>query len=115
MQQNSLEDVLIDELSEHFKSTVKSYVVKRATDVPHTEILIRFIAYEYFVIDLLIEKNKIFFSIKEGDVVLKLVKSNLKESHEMDKNRIGVLVLDELNKEIRLRIPDKYLVAKGWG
>ncbi|AZQ12302.1 hypothetical protein [Shewanella khirikhana] len=107
MRSDDLEDVLIEKLDEHFKTAVKDFVVKESTDTPFLHLTIEMTLYNYFVVRLAIEKNTLFFSIVQSGFQLQLFKTSL-SSEDL---RAAPSILD---KEIRLRIPDKYLQAKGW-
>lgn len=107
MRSDDLEDALIKKLSEHFKEAAKDYVVKDSTETPFLQLTIEMTLFNYFVVRVMVEKNTVFFSIVQSGVQLPLFKSELSDSG-LD---AAPSVLDS---EIRLRIPDKYLRAKGW-
>lgn len=107
MRNDDLEDILIDKLDKHFKNAVKDYVVKESTDTPFLQLTIEMTLYNYFVVRVRIEKNTMFFSINQSGFQLQLFQSPLSDS-ELN---VAPSVLDN---EVRLRIPDKYLQAKGW-
>lgn len=104
---DNLEDVLIDKLSAHFKGAAKDYVVKESTDIPFLQLIIELTVYNYYVIRVSAEKSTIFFSILQSGYQLPLFNIQLSDS-ELQKAPLT------LEKEVRLRIPDKYLQAKGW-
>lgn len=107
MRSDDLEDVLIDKLDEHFKGAVKDYVVKESTDTPFLQLTLEMTLYNYFVVRVTVEKNTMFFSVVQSGFLLQLFNSQLSDSE------INTFP-SKLEKEIRLRIPDKYLQAKGW-
>jgi len=107
MRSDDLEDFLIEKLDEHFKDAVKDYVVKESTDNPFLQLTIEMTLYNYFVVRVAIEKNTMFFSIVQSGFQLQLLKVPLSDSEL----RVAPAALDQ---EVRLRIPDKYLQAKGW-
>ena len=107
MRSDDLEDALIKVLNQHFNNAVKDYVVKESTGVPFLQLAIEMTLYNYFVVKVTIEKNTMFFSIVQSGFQLPLFKAPLSDS-EIN------LAPATLDKEIRLRIPDKYLQAKGW-
>lgn len=107
MRSDDLEDALIKVLNQHFNNAVKDYVVKESTDVPFLQLAIEMTLYNYFVVKVTIEKNTMFFSIVQSGFQLPLFKAPLSDSELK-------MAPTTLDKEIRLRIPDKYLQAKGW-
>ena len=107
MRSDDLEDALIDELDRHFKDAVKDYVVKESTDTPFLQLILEMTLYNYFVVRVAIEKNTMFFSIVQSGFQLQLFKAPLSD----EEMKVAPASLD---KEVRLRIPDKYLQAKGW-
>lgn len=107
MQNDDLENALIDELDNHFKDAVKDYVIKESTDTPFLQLILETTLYNYFVVRVAIEKNTIFFSIVQSGFQLQLFKAPLSDG---ELKAVPAL----LDKEVRLRIPDKYLQAKGW-
>jgi len=107
MQSNDLEDLLIDKLDNYFKGAVKDYVIKESIDTPFLQLTIEMTIYNYFVLRVTIEKNTMFFSIVQSGFLLLLYRAPLTDS-ELNN------APPTLDKEIRLRIPDKYLKEKGW-
>lgn len=107
MQSDNLEDLLIDKLDKYFNGAVKDYVIKESTDTPFLQLTIEMTVYNYFVVRVTIEKNTMFFSIVQSGFLLLLYRAPLSDN---DLNNAP----PTLDKEIRLRIPDKYLQAKGW-
>ena len=104
---NDLEDELIGHLDKNFGKAAKDYAVKESTSTPFTQIVIELTVYNYFVVRLAVEKNTIFFSIIQSGFQMPLLKAAL-AAEDLDST------IKELDEEIRLRIPDKYLQAKGW-
>lgn len=107
MRSDDLEDALIESLDEHFKDAVRNYVVKESTDNPFLHLIVEMTLYNYFVVRATVEKNTIFFSIVQSGFQLHLLKAPLSDSNLKT-------VRAALDQEVRLRIPDKYLQAKGW-
>ncbi|WP_051235243.1 hypothetical protein [Marinimicrobium agarilyticum] len=107
MRSNDLEDLIIDKLDNYFNGAVKDYVIKESTDTPFLQLVIEMTLYNYYVVRVAVEKNTIFFSIVQSGFQLPLFKAPLSEN-ELETSPV------ELDREIRLRIPDKYLQAKGW-
>ncbi|MFC4878199.1 hypothetical protein [Microbulbifer halophilus] len=98
---------LIKSLNEYFKDAAKDYAVNESTDSPFLYLVIEITLYNYFVVRVTVGKSTVFFSIIESGFQLQLFKNQLSISEFK-------LALKTLDQEIRLRIPDKYLQAKGW-
>lgn len=107
MRSDDLEDSLIKNLGKHFKDAVKDFVVKESTETPFLQLIIEMTIYNFFVVRVAIEKNTMFFSIVQSGFQLPLLRVALSDTEL----QVAPATLD---KEIRLRIPDKYLRQKGW-
>lgn len=107
MLSNQLEDILIENIDQQFKDAARDYVIKESTDTPFLQVTLEMTLYNYFVVRASIEKNTIFFSIIQSGFQFSLLDAPLSES-SLKK------ALSNLSHEIKLRIPDKYLEAKGW-
>lgn len=107
MRSDDLEDVLIEKIDDYFKGGAKDYVIKESTDTPFLQLTMELTLYNFFVIRVAIEKSTMFFSIVQSGFLLPLFKKSLSESGLNE----APIILDE---EVKLRIPDKYLKAKGW-
>ena len=108
----------MDELSIGLIREVKNYFQDRVSDFCSSSghgfppgINIEFILYKYLLVEILIERNTAFIGIREGKKLISLLSTELLKS---DKCYLRKGVIGELDQEIRLRIPDKYLTAKGW-
>lgn len=104
---DQLKDILIKKLNEHFGERAQGYVVKLSTDIPFLQLEIDVILYNYFLVRVSIERQAVYLAVAESQVVLRLLKLALSDSNLDDFAAM-------LDKETRLRIPDKYLEAKGW-
>ena len=76
----------------------------------HYEFKIRFVAYDYFPVVFNYEQGIIGCSIKCGK---KRWISLVKGQHWYSDTDFNAY-FSEAKKELELRIPDKYLIAKGW-
>ena len=77
---------------------------------PHCQFEIRFVAYDYFPVVFNYEQGIIGCSIKCGKHCwISLVKGQ----HCYSRTDFNAY-FSEAKKELELRIPDKYLIAKGW-
>lgn len=71
--------------------------------------------FEYAVIGVQVFGEKITFSWKAAGMSFELVKGTLDfGSGSSDGSRIGDSTLCRLEDEVRLRIPEKFLKARGW-
>jgi frataxin-like iron-binding protein CyaY len=107
MQSDHIEDLVIDNIKNHFGNAVKDFVIKSSTDIPFTNIVIEMSLYNYCVININVEKSTIFASIMQSGFHFSIFKDQLTESNLLQLPK-------HLEHEIKLRIPDKYLKAKGW-
>jgi hypothetical protein len=108
MRSDVIEDMVVRDFKAHFKSAVDDFVVKESTDVPHTLLSLNMTVYNYFVVRLVVERGAAFASIVEAESHLQLLK--------MDVSGGGFeLLAAAIDGELRLRIPERYLVSKGWG
>ena len=107
MRSDVVEDSIIEELDEYFKHAVRDFVVKESSNTPALQVTLEMTLYNYFVVRVTVEKGVVFFSIVQSGFLFKLFKLELSEENL----KIAPKKLDE---EIKLRIPDKYLDAKGW-
>ena len=107
MQSEILEDKLIEILDSHFGQAVNDFVVKESSDIPALQLVIEMSLYNYFVVRAFVEKRTISLSILQSGFQFKLFSiSMIDESIDS--------IPAKLEEEVRLRIPDKYLTAKGW-
>lgn len=106
---NVMADKIIDELSDQMKKGATNYQIKDINeDVNNKTFVVEFVAYEYYWIGIYYEKGRITPYIIEGNHIIKMKNlSNWWE--EMDLSDW----VKEMICEIKLRIPDKYLEAKG--
>ncbi|MEJ2065443.1 MAG: hypothetical protein P8X74_19550 [Reinekea sp.] len=107
MRNEDLEDMLINKFDQYFQKIAKDYVVKSSTNTPFLEMIIEMTLYNYYIVRVNVEKSTIFFSIVQSGFLLQLFKTSLSED-DLD------AALLTLANEVKLRIPDKYLQAKGW-
>ncbi len=119
MQQKSeeLEDLIINQLDNYFKDAIDCFTIEEYEKRPWAEICIRTRLYNYIPLRIMVERNEIFFSIIQAENDLTLLKRDLGKfiSSGYDLSSIEwECVLKQLEQEVKLRIPDKYLKAKGW-
>lgn len=107
MQCDQLEDLIINKLDNYFNKAIKDYFIKESTDLPSLQLVMEMNIYNYYVIRITVEKGILFASIVESGFLMDLFKFQISEETLED-------LAQNLDSEIRLRIPDKYLIAKGW-
>lgn len=110
MQSNPPENMagqLIKMLSGFFADAADDFLISEATDHPKLLVSIDFSVYEFFSARLTVESRSIWFSISGGGRLFRVTR--------------GIVPLDDFDEEVkkfdenvRLRIPDKYLVAEPW-
>lgn len=103
----NIADKVIDELASFWRERAKNFVEKVATSTPSYMIDIEFTAYNFMVIKLTIEHKSAWFSQISCGVLIQLKRDAVPLESIPE-------TLPEIDREIRLRIPDKYLEAKGW-
>lgn len=105
-----IQDEIIDNLDEYFKDKITSgYTVLEETDIPYTMFSIQFQMYKYFNIILNYDRGAFDCAIVAGDVRIGLDNSQ----QWYDKADMNVF-LYELQQQLELRIPDKFLEYYGW-
>ncbi|SDZ50599.1 hypothetical protein SAMN05421736_11532 [Evansella caseinilytica] len=105
----TISDEIIDKLSEYYQKGIDDFAVLRATDSPYTMFQIEFVMYKYFNIVLNYDRGRFGCSILNGNKYLPLENSQ-KWYDKADMN----VFLKELDEQIKLRIPDKFLEFYGW-
>ena len=101
---------LNNNIKDYFGNRVGNFVIMNVNDDPnHREFTIEFLAYKYFYITLNYEKGRFGCGIQTGKHYISLDNSQ-KWYEKTDFN----IFFKELKEELELRIPDKYLEAKGW-
>ena len=113
MQLNETEkkaDFIADRLKIFFGKRVDNVVIENVIDVPgHTYFSIKFKAYNYFAVRLNYGVGSFGCCICTGGIEFGLDNSQKYwDTADFD------VFFKELKQEIELRIPDKFLKAKGW-
>lgn len=111
--QNNSSEMLIEEITEkldmYFNDKISSYTILEYTDTPYKMFRIRFSIYNYFNIMLNYDRGRFGCSIIQGEVGISLENSQ-KWYDKADMN----IFLEELEQQIELRIPNKFLEYYGW-
>ena len=115
MQLSDFEREISRELQEFFSDRISDFTINEFSDAPILEFSADFGVYSFCVISVQISHDRVCFSWREQGYLFELTTCQLLSSvSDSGGDKIGKLALDKLNKEIMLRIPDKYLVAKGF-
>lgn len=103
-------DEVIDSLIKHIGKGATDFQVKGINEDPnHKTFIVEFKAYEFYWVGIDYEKGRVTPYIVEGAHIIKL-KNITSWWEEMTLD----LWVDKLDMELKLRIPDKYLINKGW-
>lgn len=105
------------EIAKEFIGSMKAVFGRAATgislhnvaDTPNQQFSINFVLYDYFPMRLNYDRGHFGCCICFGDRVI-----SIKTNFEWDDGIIYDEYWAEIRTEILLRIPDKYLDAKGW-
>lgn len=93
-----------------FGDRVDDFVILDVIDDPNwREFGIEFYAYDYFIVRLNYDRGRFGCCICEGKYGIRLNSSQENwDTADFD------IFFDDLERELELRIPDKFLKAKGW-
>lgn len=104
---DDIEDFLIEKFNKHWKNHIDGFVISESTDVPCQMLTIEFKIYQFYPIRLHLELGTISFSIIFSNTIIGVFESKF-SFENIDQ------IIEKFDSEIRLRIPDKFLIAKGW-
>ena len=114
MQLNETEkmvDKFCDMLQKKFENRINNVVILNIFDDPYyKEFSLKFEAYDYFPVRLNYDKGRFGCCICFGDGYA----VDLDNSQEWWDTADFDVFFDDLERELELRIPDKFLKAKGW-
>ena|SRR5690625_4062476 len=96
-------------LKSHFGNKIKTFSIHNLTDTPYKMFNISFDAYNYFYINFSYNRGSIGCSISSGKYGIDLDNSQ-KWYDQADMN----IFFKELEQQLELRIPDKFLEYHGW-
>ena len=106
----AMANTVVDSLIELMENAVSDFLIQGVDeDKNHLCFVIEFKAYEYFLCGISYEKGRVLPYICFGESII--VIQNLAGWWEELKLQEWI---NELAIELKLRIPDKYLEAKGW-
>lgn len=107
MKSEYLEGIVVDKINLHFKNAVGGFIVKESTDSPHLMVTVEMILFNYQIVRVMVERGKIYCSVIQYGYQMKFCEMDLSDENI---NKLPFI----LDREVRLRIPDKYLKQKGW-
>ncbi len=100
---------IIKVLKIHFGKKVNNFAIYNITDTPYKMFNISFESYNYFYINFSFSKGSIGCSITNGKYGIDLNNSQKwYDTADID------IFLQELQQQIELRIPNKFLEYHGW-
>jgi hypothetical protein len=100
---------VINSFENRFKDNVEDFTVLRGFDSPYTEFTMNFKLYNYYILKFTYDRGLFGCSICYGSVSVPIDNSQ----KWYDKADLDIFCA-ELDEQIRLRIPDKYLAHYGW-
>ncbi|MEC5425164.1 hypothetical protein QGM71_16885 [Virgibacillus sp. C22-A2] len=104
-----IKDEIKNELKGYFKDKIGSFSIYEQTDTPYTMFSMQFTMYNYFNIVLNYDRGAFGCAIINGEVGI-----SLKSSQKWYDKADMTIFLKELEQQIELRIPDKFLEFHGW-
>jgi hypothetical protein len=111
---DELDAKLLREIKNYFSDRVSDFCSGPGNGIPPA-VHIEFSLYKCFLAGIEVERNTAFFGVRESKLFISLLSTELLDSNShSDKCCLKKSALEDLDREIRLRIPDKYLKAKGW-
>ncbi|WP_261983723.1 hypothetical protein [Listeria booriae] len=96
-------------LKEHFDDRIGSFSVFGQTDTPYSMFSMQFKMYDYFFVILNYDRGAFGCAIVNGELGI-----GLPNSQEWYDEADMITFCKELQKQLELRIPDKFLEYKGW-
>lgn len=112
MQNNNAKEMAKDflkNLRKYFDNKVEGFLIYSITDEPYKMFSIKFTAYKYFIIIFNYDRGRFGCSISYGEDGIALTSSQ--EWYDTaDMN----IFFKEIQEQIELRIPDKFLEFNGW-
>ena len=112
MQKNSAKEIakeFIGSMKSVFGRGVEGISLHDVSDVPFQQFSVNFVLYDYFPMQFNYDRGRFGCCICFGERAIPI-----KTSFEWNDGNIYDEYWKEIAYEIKLRIPDKYLAAKGW-
>lgn len=99
-----------DEIRKRLGDRMGGTVLSDISDTPHYRTFtMRFLMYDYIHVYIDYTRGAIACSVRDGDCYV-FLKNSQEEYSKMDIDKF----VEELQQEVKLRIPDKYLKAHGY-
>ncbi len=115
MQQNSVDDIIRymeQKMNNYFGNRIEGYSIYNFDDSPYARTFnMIFSLYNYFTVGLNYDRGKFGCHIVNGKWGVAL--NNSQERRDLERADID-LFIREIDEQVRLRIPDKYLEYYGW-
>lgn len=107
---DEMSDIIVDMLINKFEDKVQDFEIFNIVETPYKAFSIRFTAYNYFIVLFNYDRGLIGCSIQYGENNF----IGLKNSQEWYEKADFDIFCKELQEQLELRIPDKFLEANGW-
>ena len=112
MEKNSAKESareFIETAKKYFGNRVQGFSLYSVTDEPYKMFSLKFHAYEFYVVILNYDRGHFGCYISFGTDAIAL-----ESNKEWDDNGDLFDFWADIDEQLKLRIPDKYLIAKGW-
>lgn len=106
---DEMSDFMVNTLKRYFDGRVNGFVAFDIADEPYKTFSINFEAYNYYRVLFTYDRGRIGCCLPLGEYAIGLSNSQ----KWFDKADFQVFC-EELQKQLELRIPDKFLKANGW-
>lgn len=103
---NEITDSYVTNIKEFWGDKVSDFVSSNETDTPYKMLELEFTLYNFSLLRLTLERNTVWVDEVSKGICLKLLPNPI-QSNELEYH------LAQIDSEVRLRIPSKYLKAKG--
>jgi hypothetical protein len=100
-----IEKSYILEFSKFWRENAADFVISNSTNEPHKMFDLEFTLYNFCIVRITLEHNSVWVGDVSKGVFLKLLPKSI-SSNDVVKH------LPQIDREVKLRIPDKYLEAK---
>lgn len=94
-------------MKDYWGNRIGTFVVTENTTVPHTMLTIEIDIYNYFILIVTLEHSSLGFSVQQNGGKFSLIQDKILPTDLS-------LYLKSIDDELKLRIPDKFLMKNGW-
>ncbi|WP_060681095.1 hypothetical protein [Virgibacillus halodenitrificans] len=112
MEKNNARDTareFIKTAKKYFNNKIDGFTLYSVTDEPYKMFSIKFCVYNFYVVILNYKRGHFGCAISYGDDAISLNTRN-----EWEDNSDLIEFWSDIDKQLKLRIPDKFLDANGW-